>query len=109
MGLVSFIVSECGNNADHAFHRAVCQAQADHSVSGKTGTIADKAAYRMVRFPVKEKNPFDWAREQLELESVRSVDEPASCLDLEDGEFIFFGWAHKAGMDARSEQDIQYL
>lgn len=105
MRIVSFLTSACGQNADHAFHNAVTLAQADHGINGNTGTIADKKEYRMVT-PKKDKNPFDWAREQLDFEDVQEAD-IVSCIDLNDGEYIFFGKAFRAGMEL--EEEITFL
>ncbi len=108
MRTVSFLTSACGNNADHAFYNAITAAQADYGVSGQTGTIGDKKEFRMVKI-TGECNPFDYAKNQLDLDTVKSTTDPVDCIDSGDGEFTFFGWALQAGMEAHSEREIEFL
>lgn len=103
MKLVPFMTSACGNDADHAFSNAVAIAQIDHGTNGATGTIADKEHYYMIKAD-KGKNPFDWAREQLELEDVHESDPwGCNCIQLDENEYLFFGHSRLAGLDSDKE------
>jgi len=105
MKRVLFLTSECGNDANEAFCRAVNLAQSNHGCKSNTGTIADKKEFKMVKREDKS-NPFDWARQHLELDTVKTVNDTVSCIDAGEGEFIFFGYAFKNGMNAESEEEL---
>ncbi len=94
MGASVFFEQARGKTADEAFARAVEQACYDHGHSGYSGTIAEKQNFTMIPVP-KGEDPVAFANRLIDEADSRVNDKwgPAGCLDLGDGEFLFFGWA----------------
>jgi hypothetical protein len=94
MGAAEFFTVAKGANAQEAFNNAVEQAQYDHGHSGYTGTIAEKGEFKMVSCP-HGKNPSIHADDLMEDEDHFCNDKwgPAACIELGNGEYLFFGWA----------------
>ena len=107
MGAESFVCTSCGVDAKEAFKFAVEQAQYDHGHAGYTGTIAEKDAFVMLKYPgnleaVKcgNENPRNLAYQHCDDAEVQDKWGPAGCWDVGitlQGEtrhtFVFFGWA----------------
>jgi len=94
MGADTFITTARGSDARDAFNAAVQEAQYDHGHAGYTGTIAEKHDFTVIPLPYG-REPYEYA-EDLIYESDRRIDDkwgPAGCLKLEDGKYLFFGWA----------------
>jgi len=94
MGADIFMTAARGSDARDAFNAAVQEAQYDHGHAGYTGTIAEKVGFKIIPLPYG-REPYEYA-EDLINESDRRIDDkwgPAGCLKLEDGKYLFFGWA----------------
>lgn len=86
-----------GTNAEDAFRRAVEKAQYDFGHAGYTGTIAEKKTFVMVEKPNGQgEEEFAWAilEGDIVVGTVTAKDGPAGCIDLGDGDFLFFGNAY---------------
>jgi len=89
MGATDFSTKSSGATAREAFKLARDDAAYEHGHGGYSGTIAEKSGFEMIA--------------ALEGETIReTVDRliegndkfgPAYCLDMGDGEFLFFGLA----------------
>lgn len=112
MGASEFTQIERGDTAAKAFRAAVDQAKYDHGHSGYSGTIAEKHEFVVIKAPEvaalpQPKGPDDEAllprrdaaikaaEALMEAEDQRIRDKwgPAGCIDIGDGEFLFFGRA----------------
>lgn len=96
MGAVTFINHASGATAEAAFDSAVQQAQWDHGHAGYSGTIAEKNSFVLIDLPEEyRQRPEDYAEKLISDDDPRVDDKwgPAGCLDLGNGQFIFFGWA----------------
>ena len=94
MGAEQFWHTAEGKTAKEAFDKAYEQAAYDHGHSGYTGTIAEKDSFVVIQVP-KGKDPSEYADELMDDNDNRIDDKwgPAGCVKLEDGKYIFFGWA----------------
>lgn len=94
MGAESFAVRSKGKTSTEAFVEAVHKAQWAHGHGGYSGTIAEKGEHVMIPLP-EGKDAGSYAQELLDEGDVRIDDKwgPAGCIDLGDGEYLFFGWA----------------
>lgn len=98
MGAQTFVTSGRGKTAADAFDAAVRDARYAYGHGGYTGTIAEKNAFRVITPPAGV-DPEAYAHALLNgEETTRALDiddkwGPAACIDLGNGEFLFFGWA----------------
>lgn len=99
MGADTFSMRVKGNSAKEAFTQAVQQAQYDYGHAGYTGTIAEKGDFIMIKpsperlEEIKNTRWYDYSSDDPLWEKVDDKWGPAGCIDLEDGSFLFFGWA----------------
>jgi hypothetical protein len=92
MGATYFEVRVKAESADSAFKQAQEQAFYDHGHSGYTGTIAEKDGYIMMA--VNGTETVEQAMERLDdSEVVNNKWGPAACIEVNLGEYVFFGWA----------------
>ena len=89
MGSQTFKVRVLGLDAKNAFRYAVQQAQYDHGHSGYTGTIAEK--YEFVMIPCLGAKFIDDVVQKYIDDSDKR--DPAGCIEIEPGKYLFFGWA----------------
>jgi len=94
MGADTFITTARGSDARNAFIGAVREAQYESGHGGYTGTIAEKHDFTVIPLPEGRK-PYEYAMELIDESDCRIDDKwgPAGCLKLEDGKYLFFGWA----------------
>lgn len=94
MGATEFSCRAKGKTAAEAFNAAVEEAQYQDGHGGYTGTIAEKPGFRMIEVP-------DHATAEEHVDDCFNDDNhwiqdkwgDAGCVDLEDGSYVFFGWA----------------
>jgi hypothetical protein len=94
MGAEFFEVKSDGKSAAVAFEKAVRSAQYDYGHAGYTGSIAEKSKFLMIEVP-EGIDVHDYV-EELWDECDERIDDkwgPAGCIDLKNGEYLFFGWA----------------
>ena len=97
MGGDVFYTESEGTNIDEAFRKAVEQAEWEHGHAGYTGTIAEKTGFTLI--PDSEwKGKYDpkWYARKLVDDGDSRVDDkwgPAGAIQLEEGRWLFFGWA----------------
>jgi len=114
MGATVFETEGIGATTKEAYAAAVEQAFYDHGHSGYTGTIAEKAGYREFTVP-KDTSAGEFADLVIKAMCDDAMDElvakigalaaeqivvtaddkwgPAVALKVEDGKWLFFGWA----------------
>lgn len=97
MGAESFTNRSKGATADEAFKAIVEQAAYDHGHAGYTGTIAEKDSFIVIK-PSPEHLEILRQEQYPEIpeEYMDQVDDkwgPAGCIELNPGEYLFFGWA----------------
>ena len=99
MGADTFSNRVKGKSADEAFRTAVEQARYDYGHAGYTGTIAEKDSFVILK-PTPERleeiKNATWYAYSGDDPLWQKVDDkwgPAGCIDLGDGEYLFFGWA----------------
>lgn len=101
MGASEFESRAKGKDAKEAFQAAREQAQYDYGHAGYTGTIAEKHDFTVIK-PKAGEAPSDcverFRRESFEVEGAEwnpynDKWGPAGCIDLGNGEFLFFGSA----------------
>ena len=95
MGAMDFSNTARGKTAQEAFNSAVEDARYEHGHGGYTGSIAEKPSFFMVKVP-PERSSKEFAEEVVgsyEHEAYQDKWGPAGCIDLGDGEFVFFGSA----------------
>ena len=97
MGATDFFTVSKGKTAKEAFANAVDEARYMDGHGGYTGTIAEKHEFIMVSLPRD-----GMSREEIESFAYDQLDDhkrisdkwgPAGCIKLEDGKYLFFGWA----------------
>lgn len=105
MGACTFTHTAKGKTAQEAFNSATDDARYEHGHGGYTGTIAEKSEFKIIPVPAEIKAMtvdnerkiaiMEIADKMIEDGDPRVDDKwgPAGCLDLGDGEFLFFGWA----------------
>jgi len=94
MGACEFFMAGVGATARAAFRNAQEVARYEHGHSGYTGTIAEKVSFVMIPLPAG-KEPRSYA-EELIVKGDRRIDDkwgPAGCIQINAGEWLFFGWA----------------
>jgi len=85
-----------GKTASEAFNNARNEARQESGSSGYTGTIAEKSSFVMIALPNGySASAIAYANELLDSEDERVDDKwgPCGCIDLGNGQFLFFGWA----------------
>ena len=94
MGAEVFSTRARGGTASEAFNEAVEQAYYDYGHAGYTGTICEKDSFKMIEVP-KGTDPELYADYLIDVDDPRIADKwgPAGCIDLGEGEYLFFGWA----------------
>jgi len=94
MGAEQFIGKAEGDTAENAFRAAVEKAQYDYGHRGYSGSIAEKESFVEIELPEGEEAE-EYADTLLSDGDDRVDDKwgPAGCLKMEEGKFLFFGWA----------------
>jgi hypothetical protein len=100
MGASTFMVTSKGKDAKTAFNKAVDEAAYECGHGGYTGTIAEKSSFVMIKvpsttLPMDKKLARTYADKLIDEGDSRVDDKwgPAGCIDLGNGEYLFFGWA----------------
>jgi hypothetical protein len=105
MGASTFENIGRGKTAREAFDVLVATAKYECGHGGYTGTIAEKYSFTMIPLPTEVRSAtdrkalrhlaLDYAFKLIDDDDERVSDKwgPAGCLDLGDGEYLFFGWA----------------
>lgn len=94
MGACDFYSLSKGKTAQEAFDNAFDNAAYEHGHGGYTGTIAEKSEFTMIDLPAGM-DAQEYA-ELLMLKDDRRVADkwgPAGCIQIAEGEFLFFGYA----------------
>lgn len=94
MGACDFYHTARGKDAREAFSNAREEAFYDHGHSGYTGTIAEKNNFVMVSVP-EGYDPMAYADRLIGEDNSVVSDKwgPAGCIKIEEGKYLFFGWA----------------
>jgi hypothetical protein len=94
MGAQTFTHKAKGKTAKDAFQQAVSDARYEHGHGGYTGTLAEKSDFVMIALP-KDESAVDYAYSLIDSCDPRIDDKwgPAGCIDMGDGNYLFFGWA----------------
>lgn len=94
MGANTFMVAVCGENAKDAFNEACDSARYEYGHGGYTGTIAEKTNYVSISLP-HGMDAESYARKLIDNDDSRIFDKwgPAGCILMNDGQYLFFGWA----------------
>ena len=95
MGAEVFITRARGKTAQEAFQAAYIAACEEYGNGGYTGTIAEKDCFVMIRAVPVNVKPEVYAQELIDNRDPRINDKwgPAGCIDVGNGEYVFFGWA----------------
>lgn len=97
MGAVTFFCTPpTVGTVEQAFHDAVEQARYDFGHAGYTGTIAEKDSWVVIDATgINEVDADRLARTLIEDDDERIRDKwgPAGAILLQDGTWLFFGWA----------------
>ena len=94
MGAQEFFQRAKGKTAKDAFLMARDQAAYEHGHGGYTGTLAEKSGF--IEIPVPDgKDPHDFANDLMQYDDPRVSSKwgDAGCVELKQGEYLFFGWA----------------
>ena len=97
MGAEMFVTRSKGKTAEAAFKAAVDEALYEYGHRGYTSTIAEKDKFVHILVPAGD-DPYyvvDRMLDENDENDERIVDKwgPAGCVELGDGEYVFFGWA----------------
>lgn len=94
MGTIDFATISNARGAKSAFNKAVKEARKIYGTGGYSGTIAEKDSFVMIPVPVGE-DPKKYANKLLDNDDSRIENKwgPAGCVKVNDGEFLFFGFA----------------
>lgn len=94
MGAATFYTESSGKTANEAFTNAVNNAAYESGHGGYTGTIAEKDSFTLIEIP-EGKEPMQYVEDLIDEADERIDDKwgPAGCIQLEDGLYLFFGWA----------------
>jgi hypothetical protein len=101
MGAETFSQVAHGKTAQDAFNTAQEQARYDYGHAGYTGTIAEKCDFIMLKVSPEKLEElkakpycyYDYSGDDPLWEKVDDKWGPAGCIDLQDGRYLFFGWA----------------
>lgn len=94
MGACDFYTKAKGKTAQEAFNSATEQARWESGNGGYTGTIAEKHSFKMVTKPT-DMTIDQFTEKCFDTPGHVANDKwgPAACLDLGNGEYLFFGLA----------------
>lgn len=94
MGAETFFHKTSGSSINDAFRKAVEEAHYDFGHRGYTGSIAEKDSFVKIALP-DGKDAEDYANELIDECDSRVDDKwgPAGCIQVNDNEYLFFGWA----------------
>lgn len=95
MGAATFMNVGSGVSAKEAFAALVEQSRIEDG-SSYSGCIGMKSSFKTVECP-KGREPREYANSILDDDDddVFTKDGPAGCIRLEDGRWLFFGWARE--------------
>lgn len=101
MGAVTFSQVARGASAKEAFQAAQEEARYNYGHAGYTGTIAEKdsfvqiylAPHRLGELKGKNHPYYEYDPDDPNWDKVDDKWGPAGCIDLDDGRYLFFGWA----------------
>lgn len=97
MGGATFTTRQSGETVDEAFSSAVEQAKYMNGHGGYTGTIAEKNSFKLIPRSEMEddEDEFDFAYRLIDECDPRIDDKwgPAGAVKVDEGEWLFFGWA----------------
>lgn len=96
MGATEFMTKAKGQTARAAFQAAVEEALYENGHGGYSGTIAEKQSFKVITVTEEfAARPEDFAERLLDENDKRIADKwgPAGCVDLGNGEWLFFGVA----------------
>ncbi|MBT7080174.1 MAG: hypothetical protein HN929_01685 [Chloroflexi bacterium] len=94
MGAETFETIGKGKTVQIAFNNAKEEAYYDYGHSGYTGTIAEKD--RFIIIPLPEGREAGEYSDELISDGDPRIDDkwgPVGCIKIQDGEWLFFGWA----------------
>lgn len=92
MGADFFITKSTGKTAEQAFKQAVKDAKYEYGHKGYTGSMAEKDSF----IRIDDLHPdfvTGWTHKAMNDERIIDKWGPAGCIDLGNGEYLFFGWA----------------
>lgn len=94
MGACEFFCTGRGKSAKEAFRDARDNALYESGHGGYTGTIAEKHEFTVISVP-DGMSAREYANHLLENDDERVSDKwgPAGCVKVEEGKYLFFGWA----------------
>jgi hypothetical protein len=94
MGAEQFTSVGNGATAQAAFEQAHDEACYDYGHRGYTGSLAEKDCFTEIVVP-EGKSAIEFSDELLENCDERVDDKwgPAGCVKMEEGKYLFFGWA----------------
>ena len=94
MGSQVFTTIGTGASVQAAFNDEVEHACFNHGHGGYSGTIAEKSEFVMIPC-LPGQTAEDTANILIDKDDPRITDKwgPAGCIDMGDGDFLFFGWA----------------
>ena len=96
MGATTFFTIQAGSTAKEAFAAARERALHEHGHGGCTGTIAEKDSFLLVDPQVSPRAEALARVQKLVLEDrFQDTADPAGCISVEGGRFLFFGWARE--------------
>lgn len=96
MGAQTFAERGVGKTAKEAFLAAREQALYDEGHNGYTGTIAEKSSFTLISKEAMTLAAAERLADELIEKGDARIDDkwgPAGCIPLDDGSFLFFGWA----------------
>jgi len=93
MGAEYFTTISSGKTVKEAFRNAIDDARYEYGNRGYTGSIAEKDSYVVLKGPVPLNEAYDTADRCSESSRFEDKWGPAGCIELEDGRYLFFGWA----------------
>lgn len=96
MGATDFIDVGRGPTVEEAYESAVKQAHYDYGHSGYSGTIAEKSGWVIIDSTKRTyQEAVDTANQLLADDDPRISDKwgPAGAIALDNGNWLFFGWA----------------
>jgi len=94
MGAEQFVQTGSGATAQEAFKQAHTDACYNHGHMGYTGSLAEKDCFTEIPVPEGE-DAMGYAEQLMDNDDERVDDKwgPAGCIKVQEGEYVFFGWA----------------
>jgi len=92
MGAADFQTKARSENARAAFQAAREEAQHEHGHGGYTGSITEKESFKVVT-PEDGETPQECLKRHWDQGTFDDKWGPAGCVELEEGVYIFFGYA----------------